>query len=503
MINPILIDLLEYITQRYPDATKCARITKNGSWHSIRAVWRGDKVASCGIKWYGDRWRFSDYATGQHGDVVDFLMQVEGYDKAEAMQIATGGKGLSNPVQVSARKPAEPEVEQPLVSVSDRTRHFANQSVRELRRDGVPRVWSKRGFTAADCAKLKLGRNGEDGVFPIMRGKQLVNLKIRLANAERGKYRYAEPGHGSPAWYSPNIETAQVIIVTEGELNGMAISISMPAKFGVIAMAGASQPVTNADLEVINGRPVYVIADDDQAGRDAALRWCYQCRSSAVGVMRPLGKQDACDVLGGYGKIALRTQMVKRILEVDNCKPSGRDGAVRSWLSRAESVRDRSVDVGINHNAARLTALPTLVANGLYLLCIETPELIPITMRLGKNVGFAMHLAAKHGHVTAQMLADFAGLQLSRSHEILDELAGDGLFQLSTEGRTKVAKAVNQVKKVLGSLVSKARAIFKERQARYLAAYRLDRDIFWQWVETTVQGWKWLGVHSGIIRLST
>ena len=493
-----MIDLLEYITSRYPESIKRSRVSKNGSWHSIRAVWRGENNASCGLKWYGDRWRFSDYATGQHGDVVDFLMQVEGYDKTEALRIAGGFHKPSSPV--SARKPAAQEtVEEALRPVSDRTRAFANQSVRELRRDGVPKVWAKRGFTAADCNLLKLGRNGEDGVLPILRGKQLVNVKIRLSDTSRGKYRYAEPGHGSPAWYSPNIETADKIILLEGELNAMAVYVSVP-EYGVIGMAGASQPVTKSDLEVINGRPVYVMADDDEAGRQAALRWCSQL-SSCSGVLRPLGKQDACDVHGCYGKLTLKRHMLKRILEVDNSKPSGRDGAFRSWVSTSESVRDRAVSIARAPGTARLTPLHPVVAKGLYLLCVEFPELRRYAMRLGKNTILPVALALKTGHLTAQYLADTMGVDVSTAHTIMDDLAERGIIHISWDGRTKIGKLVGTWKQVLNALLSIVKAQFAERLARYLAGFRLDRDIFWQWLETTVQGWRHKEAHSGLVRL--
>lgn len=500
-----MIDLLEYITSRYPEATRNRRVTKNGSWHAILAVWRGDQNASCGLKWYGTKWRFTDYATGHHGDVVDFLMQVENYDKAEALKIASGGRGLERskqPVKVSAQKPAEQLPDQVLRPVGERTRQFANQSVRELRRDGVPAVWSKRGFTAADCNLLKLGRNGEDGVIPIARGKSLVNLKIRLADTERGKYRYAEPGHGSPSWYSPNIDTAEVIILLEGELNAMAVYLSMDEKYATIGVAGASQPVTKQDLEVINNRPVYVIADDDLAGRQAAIRWCAQV-PSAAGVMRPLGKQDACDVMGSYGKLSLNKQMVKRILEVDNSKPSGRDGAIRSWLSTAESVRDRAISIARGPGTARLTALHPLVAKGLYVLCVEFPELVRYAIRLGKNIVFVVALALKNGHITAESLAEFLGVSTSTAHEVINELAERGLLVVSRQNGVKVAILAGNWKQALQSWLGVVAACFIERLARYLAYFAIQRDIFWDWVERTVQGARFKEAHSGLVRLST
>lgn len=494
-----MIDLLEYITYRYPNATSNRRITKNGSWHSIRAAWRGDRNASCGLKWYGDKWRFADYATGQHGDIVDFLMQVEGYDRAEAFKIA--GNSIQ-PQKVSPGKllaPKQPVTEQPerLTPVSNRTRQFMNRAIIELRQEGIPAVWGKRGFNMADCRRYKLGRDGENGVLPITRGESLVNVKIRVAGIASGKYRYAEPGHGSPAWHSPSLEQAQKIILVEGEVNAMAIDAAMINQgYGVIGIAGASQPLGRSDLEAINGRPVYVIADDDQAGRQAAIRWCSQV-PSAVGIMRPFGKQDACDIQGNYGKAVLRNQVALRIKELDEGRKTGRDGAVRSWLSSSESVRDRSINIARGHGAARLTAVPAHTANGLFSLCAGFPEIAKYAIRLGKNLAFVVHQCLQSGVVTAQGLAQFTGMSAGWCSEILERLLDLGLLEVSTHGRTKLYSLVGNWKQVLNGLLQGVKQRFQFRLERYLAQYSIDRLKFWDWVETTRPGQRWLEAHSG------
>lgn len=491
-----MINLAEYITSRYPNAIT-RPLAKNGSWQSIRAVWRGDRNASCGLKWYGDRWRFSDFTTGQHGDIVDFLMQIEGYDKAEALRIAGGiDRQKVSPGKLSP-KPAEQEQVEKLQPVGHRARAFANESVRQLREDGIPAVWGKRGFNMADCRRYKLGRDGDDGVLPILRGKSLVNVKIRVANTQRGKYRYAEPGHGSPAWHSPDLEEANAIILVEGEANAMAIHSVMAGQgFGAIGMAGASQPVGKSDLEGINGKPVYILADDDEAGRQAALRWCSQV-PSAVGVMRPFGKQDACDIQGNYGKAVLKNQVGIRIAELDSSRKSGRDGAVRSWLSSSESVRDRSLNVAKGPAAARLTAVPAHTANGMYSLCAGFPEIGRYAIRLGKNIAFVVYNCLKAGAVTAQSLAQFAGLSSGWCSEILNNLVDAGLLEVASHGRTKVYSLVGNWKQVLNNMLGQVKARFQHRLERYIAQFSIDRLKFWDWVETTRPGQRWLEAHSG------
>lgn len=502
-----MIDLVEYITSRYPDATKRTRLTKTGVWHCIHAVWRGDNNASFGLRWYDDaqRWRFRDFSTRQHGDIVDFLMQVEQYSKSEALRIANGGRGYEHlKPAVSARKP---KVEQSIerLAITDGIKRYAAQALSDIKKYGVPDVWKRRGFTMTDCIKLGLGRDEENGVISIMRGSELINVKIRLSDTSRGKYRYAQAGIGSPAWYSPNINTATTILLLEGELNGMACYLALSAltgseKYGVIGMAGASQPVTKEDLEVINNRLVYVMADDDQAGRDAALRWCESVPSS-VGIMRPLGKQDACDVFGHYGRTVLGRRLTRRFYSLEESSGSGRDATVRSWLASSESVRSRSIEIGKSANSSTLSPLSASVVKRINYICTRFPELRRYAIAMGKKPTYVIALAIENGYVTAKSLAEFAELSISRAHEIISELVTAGLLKITWDGRTKVGRLVGNWKQLLDNLCSSARLKIKDRLERYSSIYGEQRNVFWRWVETTVQGCRWLEVHSGALRL--
>jgi hypothetical protein len=81
-LKPIIarFDLPEFIAHHYPESR--ARPTRADS---VRAVWRGDRKPSFCLYHNRHKWLFFDHATLEHGDAYDFLVQVLGVPKREAI----------------------------------------------------------------------------------------------------------------------------------------------------------------------------------------------------------------------------------------------------------------------------------------------------------------------------------------------------------------------------------------------------------------------------------
>lgn len=81
-LKPIIarFDLPEFIAQHYPESLASANHAG-----SVRAVWRGDRKPSFCLYHNRHKWLFFDHATLEHGDAYDFLVQVLGVSKREAI----------------------------------------------------------------------------------------------------------------------------------------------------------------------------------------------------------------------------------------------------------------------------------------------------------------------------------------------------------------------------------------------------------------------------------
>lgn len=141
-------------------------------------------------------------------------------------------------------------------------------------------------------------------------------LKVRT-NRKEGRYSYLTKNVGAPAWTSPGYGQQTNAFLIEGELNAAAACIGLETyglPFDVQGMAGASG---KPHFEGLKGRGVYVYADGDKAGQDAALKWAdmaLQAGAASVTLLPPLEalegeKQDFCDVLGKEGPQALRAAL--------------------------------------------------------------------------------------------------------------------------------------------------------------------------------------------------
>ncbi len=260
-----------------------------------------DHTPSCHI--YRDG--FKCFSCGAHGDAVDWLEAVHALSTAEAIKELERRAGgyippvAERPVKVKRLEPTFKPVSNHLVKRHDR----AAQQLRYL-----PQAMTGRGFVLSDLRRLGFAAESHDAVFPITGPDGAVlALKRRYARPGSGpRYRYTTPGHGTPAWCSPDFDKDEVLII-EGELNGMICWLACP-ELAVMGVAGTGGALHTAAL---TGRTVYVYADGDEPGQKARDKWASSALSAGAAKVFVLDPwpADACESAGQEGRAALQKRL--------------------------------------------------------------------------------------------------------------------------------------------------------------------------------------------------
>lgn len=256
-----------------------------------------DTHPSCHI--YKDGWKC--FSCGAHGDALDWLEAVHNLSTAEAIrELERRAGGHIPPVSERPKVSRPPPTFKP---IDDKVLEAHRRRAAQL--DHVPAALQGRGFTLHDLKALQIAAYGQDAVLPITGpdGSTLA-LKRRFAEPRGGpRYRYTTPGHGTPAWSSPDFSKGDVLII-EGELNGMICALVAP-ELSVMGTAGAEGKL---HLEALTGRTVYVYGDGDGPGQKARDRWARQALSASACKVYALDPwpADACDLVGTRGRAALR-----------------------------------------------------------------------------------------------------------------------------------------------------------------------------------------------------
>ncbi len=186
-------------------------------------------------------------------------------------------------------------------------------ATQELRRRGL---WPSVALTAFMLTR-PFGRLARAGalVFEV-RGPDADALAYKLRNpggeeelkvAGLQRYAYLTKGHGTPAWCSPAYGSGDALLIVEGEPNaaaGWTAARQAGLRLDVQGLAGAGGM---PHLRGIEGRTVYLYADDDDAGHKCLERVAHIAQEAGACEVRVLpflsGGLDFCDLLGA-GELA-------------------------------------------------------------------------------------------------------------------------------------------------------------------------------------------------------
>lgn len=264
------------------------------------AAWRGNtETPALSLTRKDGVWLWHDMATGEGGNAFDFLVVTLKMTRQEAAHTLLSLHSLdesmpSGKAGQSTLRPIPPE---------------ASRAFERPESQRIPAM-AGRGFTPALLSEYGITTdNGQDALIPITSPEGVIlQVKRRLAKPTKSKYMYEYKGHGGPAWCSPNSRDAPVLLVVEGELNGIIAHASLveagETSIGVMGVAGAKNDLYPG---LCYGKRVFIYADDDDAGEEAKRAWSEAARADGARSVHiiPANDMDFCDFAGKHGRVEL------------------------------------------------------------------------------------------------------------------------------------------------------------------------------------------------------
>ena len=283
----------------------------------------GDKGQSLGVHLTGPKagvW--SDFATGEGGDLLDLWQMAKGVELPEALSQAKAWLGISDPqpVRPVERTYSRPTSPKGTTKPHNRVRDYLTQD---------------RNIAESVLAAYRIGELGDEIIFPFL----LPDGTLALAKA-----RKAEDG-AKPKPTAANCEPvlfgwqavptdAREIIITEGEIDALSW-----ASYGFVAMSvpfgggkGEKQKWIESEFERMERfERIYISTDMDKPGDEAAEEIAARLgRHRCFRVHLPLKDANACLVDG-----LTPQQMALALQRATNLDPEG----LRSPTDYAERVK--------------------------------------------------------------------------------------------------------------------------------------------------------------------
>jgi twinkle protein len=200
---------------------------------------------------------WSDFATGESGDLIDLWASVRGLSISEAANEAKQFMGVRedrpSPPKKEYKRPSKPKCQSPKSAVKD---------------------WlNSRGLTDETIAAFKIGEQLVDGkayaVFPYLREGVLINAKYRNP-VEKKDMR--QEGGAEPCLYGWHLidPKCRTVAITEGEIDAMSLhQCGIPA-LSVNAGAGNHQWVESDWDRLDRFSEILICYDSDEAGQKGA-----------------------------------------------------------------------------------------------------------------------------------------------------------------------------------------------------------------------------------------
>lgn len=314
-------DLPVYIQEHYP-GTLVGGYSPHKRSYAVLCAWRGEKRASGSLTYRDGVWLWYDHGTRQGGNAVDFLIQVGGYSKKEAIELVYGKRLAKRNPPGKRGEPGDKHMitqTTPLGELKPSTMAVLEKSLEELLEKGLPKSWAGRGLNLDDAVAYGLGRIGDDTLIPICdSGGKVVHVKRRIHEPaeNQSRYVYLESGRGSPCWYSPNWYNPgnRAVVVVEGEGKAMSADNALSyhrkvnddaAYYALLGVPGASASIPVEEIKKL-GKPVFIIPDLDESGKRAVFGtrekpgWEGLLREAGVETYVLPAMADLCDIANGY-----------------------------------------------------------------------------------------------------------------------------------------------------------------------------------------------------------
>jgi len=202
---------------------------------------------------------WSDFATGEAGDLLDLWAATRGISVADALREARDYLGIAPPAFAGSkpreyRKPERPAVTRPKLRVLE--------------------YLHGRGLTDDTIAAFRVAASPDDDeiVFPFLRGSELVNVKYLKLERLNGKKVVRQEKDAEPCLFGWQAipDRARSVVLTEGEIDAMTWhQMGFPA-LSAWSGAGNLQWVENEWDRLARFDRIYVAFDADEAGEAGA-----------------------------------------------------------------------------------------------------------------------------------------------------------------------------------------------------------------------------------------
>lgn len=248
---------------------------------TCRCPWREDHKPSFSVYASAEKWR--DHASGDGGDVFDFVKEALGIGLKEAIEevkkIAGGSRGTFAPIRKERRKQSDEDIR---ISKRSSWPDFKPPTGRELRQIADIRCIPLAAVEIAADRGLLRTCESREGPAWIVSDHRRRNAQARRLDGKPWERI------GAKAWTLPGSEASQPIgvresakaehlILVEGAPDLLAacsliIDAGADGKICAMAMLGAGNRIPAGAL-VYFDRPTTIFAHGDGPGRAGAERW--------------------------------------------------------------------------------------------------------------------------------------------------------------------------------------------------------------------------------------
>lgn len=205
----------------------------------------------------GKRGVWSDFATGDSGDLLDLWAACRCSSMVDAIKEAKQYLGVRDtmprPEPKAYRKPAKPTCSTP--------------------KAGALAWLQSRGLTPETIAAFKIGEHSQGGktfaVFPFLRDGELVNAKTRNVVDKRDMRQEAGAEPCLFGWHLIDPK-ARTVVITEGEIDCMTLHQAAIASLSVNQGAGGHQWIESDWDRLERFSEILICFDDDAAGQKGA-----------------------------------------------------------------------------------------------------------------------------------------------------------------------------------------------------------------------------------------
>lgn len=257
----------------------CAGDTSGGAGKSLKVRIAGDKK---GV--------WSDFATGESGDLLDLWMHSRGVTLPEAMKEAMHQYGIrAEPLERPKKQYTRPEKPKCTTPKGKIQSWFAD-----------------RGITEETIKAFKIGEKVEQGktmiVFPYFKNGELINAKYRdIAD----KKHMRQEKNAEPCLFGWHLidDKERTVAICEGEIDSLTLTQMGISALSVNQGAGNHQWIDNDWLELQRFSEIYLCYDQDEAGQKGVREVAQRLGLERCKIVKFDGFKDANDALkAGFSK---------------------------------------------------------------------------------------------------------------------------------------------------------------------------------------------------------